>query len=68
MCVGRGTKSVERLQAEDKVYSGVMRLGEFTASYDRETPVTQTAPWRHLTDADLQAAADAHFTGDILQV
>ena len=57
VCVGRGTKSVEKLQAEDKVYSGLMRLGEHTPSYDRETDVSERCAWQHITDAELQATA-----------
>jgi TruB family pseudouridylate synthase (N terminal domain) len=67
VCIGKGTKNSEALTSEDKVYTGVMRLGEATASYDVETEVSESGPWEHLTDADLQAAATKNFTGKILQ-
>lgn len=67
ICTGRGTKWVDTFQAQEKCYSGVLRLGEATPSYDKETPVSLSLPWEHLTDAQLQAAA-ATFVGDIQQV
>lgn len=68
VCVGSGTKSVDKFVAEDKVYTGVLRLGQHTESYDAETEVSETAAWEHLTDADLQTAANEHFTGTLSQV
>ena len=67
ICTGRGTKWVDTFQAQEKRYSGVLRLGQATPSYDCETPVSLSLPWEHLTDAQLTAAAAA-FVGDILQV
>lgn len=67
VCIGKGTKSSERLMASEKVYTGTMRLGEATPSYDAETEPCERAPWAHLTDAALQAAAQEQFTGDIMQ-
>ncbi|GLC51944.1 hypothetical protein PLESTB_000565500 [Pleodorina starrii] len=67
VCTGRGTKFCDDFMAQDKEYSGTMRLGEGTASYDAETEVSERLPWEHVTDADLQAAA-GRFVGDILQV
>lgn len=39
----------DEFQAQAKVYSGSMRLGEMTPSYDMESEVEQTAPWQHIT-------------------
>ncbi len=49
-----------------KVYSGAIRLGETTASYDAETPVEETKPMDHLTESDLEAAR-RKFVGEIEQ-
>lgn len=35
--------------AENKRYTGTMKLGEATPSLDSETEVSQTAPWEHVT-------------------
>jgi tRNA pseudouridine55 synthase len=68
VCVGKGTKSSDFFMAQRKVYSGVLKLGEATPSYDTETEVCQREPWEHLTDKMLQDAADKHFTGELQQV
>lgn len=49
VCVGRGTKAVDAFMAMTKRYSGTMRLGEATPSFDAETPVDVRAPWEHIT-------------------
>lgn len=49
VCVGRGTKAVDAFMAMTKEYSGSMRLGEATPSYDADTPVAERAPWEHIT-------------------
>ena len=67
VCSGGATRLVDTYQAQEKRYSGTLRLGEETASYDSETPVCERSEWRHLSDADLKAAA-LHFVGDIEQV
>lgn len=68
ICIGKGTKASEHLMAQDKLYTGLMKLGEATPSYDAELEPSEHLPWQHVTDAQLQAAADEHFTGNILQV
>jgi hypothetical protein len=68
ICIGKGTKSSEKFMADEKVYSGELRLGEATPSYDAETDPCDSAPWAHITDGDLQTTADMHFTGTIQQV
>ncbi|KAG2435888.1 hypothetical protein HXX76_007083 [Chlamydomonas incerta] len=67
VCTGKGTKFCDDFQAQDKEYSGTLRLGEFTPSYDAESEVTERSAWEHITDEELQAAA-ARFVGDIMQV
>lgn len=49
VCVGRGTKAVDSFMAMRKEYSGTLRLGEGTPSFDAESPVEQRAPWEHIT-------------------
>ena len=50
-----------------QLYTGVLRLGQATPSYDAETEPSEERPWEHLTDGDLEAAA-AQLTGDLQQM
>jgi hypothetical protein len=67
VCVGKGTKSSEHFMAQTKLYTGIMKLGEATPTYDAEMAPSMTKPWQHLTDNELQQAANC-FHGDIQQV
>lgn len=67
VCVGKGTKSIDSFVAMTKEYSGVLRLGEGTPSYDADAEVDVTRPWAHLSDADLAKARDG-LLGEIDQV
>src|SRR5687767_6503507 len=64
--LGRGTKLSERLMADDKVYSGTMRLGETTTSYDADGDLVTSLPVPPVTLDELNAAA-ATFVGDQMQ-
>ncbi|XP_057996662.1 uncharacterized protein LOC110649594 isoform X2 [Hevea brasiliensis] len=67
VCVGKATKLVERYQGMIKGYSGVLRLGEATSTWDADSPVIQREPWEHIKDVDIRKAA-ASFCGEIWQV
>jgi len=49
VCVGRATKGIDAFVAMKKEYSGLLRLGEGTPSFDAETEVTEKLPWEHIT-------------------
>jgi tRNA pseudouridine55 synthase len=66
LCTGKATKRIESYMGLEKVYTGCIRLGETTPSYDRETEVDAQYAWEHI-DADMLESARAHFTGKILQ-
>ncbi|KAL2631025.1 hypothetical protein R1flu_015711 [Riccia fluitans] len=66
VCLGKATKLADSYQAMTKVYSGTFRLGEATPSLDADTEVSDTLPWEHIKDEDIQRAKQK-FTGDILQ-
>lgn len=51
VCIGRATKRVDELQAEEKEYLTTVRLGATTPSYDLEHPVDQTYPYGHVTES-----------------
>ncbi len=49
VCIGRATKMVDALQAEEKEYTADVMLGATTPSYDLEHPIDCTYPWEHIT-------------------
>jgi tRNA pseudouridine55 synthase len=65
--LGRATKLSEKLMSDDKVYSGTIKFGESTNSYDADGEVVSTRPVPPLTLEDLNCAAEA-FRGDQMQV
>jgi tRNA pseudouridine55 synthase len=67
VCIGKATKSIDNFVAMKKEYSGVLRLGESTASYDAESDVMETKPWEHITDEALLQARTG-FLGNIEQL
>ena len=66
VCIGRATKMVDALQAEEKEYVADVMLGATTPSYDLEHPVDRTYPWEHITP-EAVAEALASLTGERLQ-
>jgi len=64
--LGRGTKLSERLMSDDKVYSGVMRFGETTNSYDADGELVASLPVPPMTLEELNSTADT-FLGDLMQ-
>ncbi|RIJ41472.1 tRNA pseudouridine(55) synthase TruB [Pontibacter oryzae] len=67
LCTGKFTKRIDEIQGQEKEYTGIIRLGETTPSYDRETEVTETKDISHLTEDDIKAAAQT-FVGTIDQI
>ncbi len=66
LVLGKATKYSERFMSSDKVYEGVMRLGETTDSYDADGELTGSMLVPPLSVDDLNEAA-ASFTGDLMQ-
>ncbi|MFN3596995.1 MAG: tRNA pseudouridine(55) synthase TruB [Rubricoccaceae bacterium] len=65
--VGReATRLQDRFMALPKVYTGTLRLGETTPSYDAETPVEVRRDASGVTDAALEALVP-QFTGTLAQ-
>lgn len=67
LCVGKATKMVDSFTGMDKVYTGVLRLGEGTPSQDAATEVDEEEPWEHVTDDALLNEAAA-MVGEITQI
>jgi tRNA pseudouridine55 synthase len=64
--LGRGTKLSERLMSDDKIYSGSIKFGESTDSYDCKGELTASLPVPPMTLDELNASAD-EFVGDQMQ-
>ncbi len=67
VCTGKMTKQIDDYSGMDKEYTGTLKLGATTPSFDSETEVNATFPVSHITDGLLQQAATS-FLGDIEQV
>lgn len=66
VCVGKATKMVEQLQAEEKEYVTEMELGATTPSYDMEHPIDATYPTVHITREKVEQAL-AELCGERMQ-
>ena len=66
ICVGRATKRVDELQAEEKEYLATVELGATTPSFDLEHPIDAHYPWEHITREAVDRAL-AELTGERLQ-
>ena len=65
--LGRATRLSEKLMSDDKVYSGTIKFGETTNSYDADGEIVSTRPVPPLTLEALNEAATS-FHGDQMQV
>jgi tRNA pseudouridine55 synthase len=65
--LGRATKLSDKLIAADKVYTGQIKLGETTDSYDADGELVNSLPVPTITLEELNAVA-ATFVGDLMQV
>lgn len=63
ICVGRATKQVDTLQAEEKEYLAEIELGATTPSYDLEHPIDNRYPWEHITRPEVERVLSG-FTGE----
>lgn len=67
ICTGKMTKQIDSYQAWEKEYTGTIVLGKTTPSYDLETPFDSEAPFEHITEEQILAAAAAQ-TGKFEQM
>jgi tRNA pseudouridine55 synthase len=67
ICVGKKTKEIEKLQHCDKEYTGTLKLGATTPSYDGETAENQHFDTTHITPEMLHQAT-RQLTGNIEQI
>ncbi|GAB4325704.1 MAG: tRNA pseudouridine(55) synthase TruB [Bacteroidales bacterium] len=67
LCTGKWTKMIDKIQQAEKTYTGTIRFGATTPSYDRETEPDATFDYAHITP-DMLDRLTKKFTGRIRQV
>lgn len=67
ICTGKFTKKINEYMGQEKEYTGIIRLGGTTPSYDLESEIDKVYPTEHITEEAIRHAT-AQFTGDIEQV
>ncbi|MGI9113827.1 MAG: tRNA pseudouridine(55) synthase TruB [Chthoniobacterales bacterium] len=67
LTLGRGTKIQDLLMAEDKEYSGTIRLGVATSSQDREGEIIETREVPPFSEEQIRTAFEK-FRGDFYQM
>ena len=66
VCIGKATKMVNALQAEEKEYIAELELGATTPSFDMEHPIDCRYPTEHITREMIEQAMQS-LTGERLQ-
>ena len=66
VAVGKATKQIPQLQAEEKEYTGTFRTGATTPSFDLEKEIDNTFDYLHITEEMAQQVAHS-FIGEIEQ-
>jgi tRNA pseudouridine55 synthase len=66
ICTGKFTKKITEIQAQPKEYTGTIKLGATTPSYDLETEIDATFPIEHITEDVIQKTT-LQFIGEIDQ-
>jgi len=67
ICTGKETKNIDLLQAKEKEYVAVIKLGATTPSFDLETAENETFSTDHLSTELIQNTLE-NFMGEIDQV
>ena len=66
ICTGRMTKQIDNFQAQEKVYTGTLLLGQTTPTFDMESEPDAFYPTDGIT-LDMMEEARKKFIGDIMQ-
>lgn len=59
ICTARKTKEITIFVGLDKTYTGKIKLGESTASYDADTEVIEKKPFSHITNSMIRDAVSS---------
>lgn len=63
ICTGKKTKTIETYQGQEKEYTGIIKLGATTPSYDKETEEDAQFPIDHITEEAIYEKAK-EFVGE----
>lgn len=66
VCTGKWTKRIDEFQAQEKTYTGTIKLGVTTPTYDLESEENETFPTEHITEEIIREATK-QFIGEIEQ-
>ena len=66
ICTGRMTKQIDNFQAQEKVYTGTLLLGQTTPTFDMESEADASYPTDGIT-VEMMEEARKQFIGDIMQ-
>ncbi len=66
ICTGKFTKRITEIQGQPKEYTGTIKLGATTPSYDLETETDEVFPYLHIDEALIQQTLP-QFLGEIDQ-
>ena len=67
VCCGKKTKIIDSIQGQEKEYTGIIKIGATTASYDLETEEENKVEYHHITKEMILEAVES-LTGEIEQV
>lgn len=67
IATGKFTKKLTELTGLPKVYTGTIRFGESTPSYDAETEPDHAFPIDHINESLLRTVVDEQLTGELQQ-
>lgn len=66
ICTGKLTKQIDEYQAQEKTYTGTIKIGVTTPTYDMESEENETFPTEHITEEMIHEATK-QFVGEIEQ-
>lgn len=66
ICTGKLTKQIDEYQAQEKTYTGTIKIGVTTPTYDMESEENETFPTKHITEEMIHEATK-QFVGEIEQ-
>ncbi len=67
ICTGKFTKRIDEIQAESKVYTGTIKLGVTTPTFDTESEENETFPIDHISEEIIHETTKK-FIGEIEQL
>lgn len=66
VCTGKWTKRIDEFQAQEKTYTGTIKLGVTTPTYDLESEENEIFPTEHITEVIIHETTK-QFIGEIEQ-